>query len=134
MKPDGSGPVRNLDLDTSAFGWGPTALLVSLVLATPLPWKRRWRALFLGLILEQGFIVLWLAYFVWYDSAEIALVAFTPFWRHAASVFRETLLGQINLAAPVLIWILVTFRRGDRENEKAVVSRKDAKAAKGMVL
>ncbi|MFA7345548.1 MAG: AraC family transcriptional regulator [Terrimicrobiaceae bacterium] len=27
-----------------------------------------------------------------------------------------------------------TFRRGDRENEKAIVPRKDAKAAKGMVL
>ena len=45
MQPDGSGAVRNLDVD---FGWQSTAVLVALIVATPLPWRRRGWALLWG--------------------------------------------------------------------------------------
>lgn len=113
MKPDGSGPVRNLDLDTRAFGWMPLALLTALILATPLPWKRRRRALLWGLFVQQGFVIIALGYCIWNESTEIGLVSLSAAGKDAAVAVRAMLAGQLIVAVPVLIWILTTFRRGD---------------------
>jgi hypothetical protein len=108
MHPDGSGPVRNVDI---SFGWLSTALLLALILATPIPWPRRGWALFWGLLGIHCFLLLFLAFCIWRESAEISLITLTPFWKTVVDAGREALAGQANLAAPVLIWILVTFRR-----------------------
>jgi hypothetical protein len=110
IHPDGSGPVRNLDV---SFGWQSTALLLALILATPIPWLRRGWALLWGLLGIHGFIVMFLGFCIWSESAEISLVTLTPFWKGAVNSGKEALVGQANLAVPVLIWILVTFRRED---------------------
>lgn len=113
MKPDGSGPVRNLDLDTRAFGWMPLALLLSLVLATPLPWKRRRRALLWGFICLQTCTILALGYCIWNESTEIGLVSLSATGKDAFMAVRSMLAGQLMMAVPVLVWILTTFRQGD---------------------
>jgi len=41
-------------------------------------------------------------------------VTLTPFWKHFADGLRDLLITQYNLAVPVFIWILVTFRGEDR--------------------
>lgn len=113
MKPDGSGPVRNLDLDTRAFGWMPLALLLALILATPLPWERRRWALLWGFICQQGFVILALGYCIWNESSEIGMVSLSAASKEAAMAVRSMLAGQLMMAVPILIWILVTFRKGD---------------------
>jgi len=113
MKPDGSGPVRNLDLDTRAFGWMPLALLLALVLATPLPWKRRRRALLWGFICQQVFTVAALGFCIWNESSELELVHLSGNLKEAFLAVKNLLAGQLILAVPALVWILATFRRGD---------------------
>jgi len=111
MRPDGSGPVRNLDVK---FGRESMALLLALILATPVSWPRRgWAALW-GLLAIHGVIFTFLAFCIWNESAEVLLVTVDPFWKAVASGGKQALAGQVNLAVPVLIWLLVTFRREDR--------------------
>ena len=110
MNPDGSGPVRNLDV---GFGWQAVALLLALIFATPIPWKRKAWALVWGLLGIHCFLLLFLALCIWTESAEISLVVLSPFWKAIAIAVQEVLKGQLDLAAPILIWVLATFRRGD---------------------
>lgn len=113
MAPDGSGPVRNLDFPARRLGWFPTALLAALTLATPIPWPRRGRALFLGLLAVHVFVLGTLGFFIWKDSVEVALVEFTPFWKTFTDGIQNVLKYQMLIAAPALIWVLVTMRRSD---------------------
>lgn len=111
MQSDGSGPVRNMDVK---FGRESIAFLLALILATPVSWSRRaWAALW-GLLAMHCFIFTFLAFCIWNESTEILLVNVDPFWRTVASGGKEALASQFNLAVPVLIWLLVTFRREDR--------------------
>lgn len=118
MNPDGSGPVRNLDV---GFGWQAVALLLALILATPIPGKRKAWALVWGLLGIQCFLLLFLAFCIWTESAEISLVVLSPFWKATATGVQEAVRDQFNLAAPILIWILATFRRGDLAPKETLV-------------
>ena len=107
---DGSGPVRNLDI---GFDRQPMTVLLALIFATPVSWKRRRGALLWGLICEHIVIIFAIGFLIWNESSEIGLVALSPFWKQAASGVKEILMDQIGLAVPVIIWIAVTFQRGD---------------------
>lgn len=113
LKPDGSGTVRNLDFDVRGLGWQPTALLMALVLASPLPWGRRLTALGWGLFWVQIVVMGFLAFAIWNESSEVGLVAMSPFWKNIASGWQDSFITQFSLAAPVAVWMLVTFRTGD---------------------
>ena len=127
MHPDGSGPVRNLDLN---FGWQSMALLVALILATPISWSRRRWALLWGLFAIHVFLLLFVSLCIFGESAEISLVTLSPFWKAAIAGSRAALASQLNLAVPILIWILVTFRREDRLT-LPIASTLVAKASRG---
>jgi len=111
---DGSGPVRNLDFDAIAIGWRPLALLVTLIVSTPLPWRRRVRALVFGTLGLHAFFLVFLGVAIWNESTEVSLVTLTPFWKSALNGFRTMFTSQLGLCLPVLIWGLVTFRRNDK--------------------
>ncbi|MFA7345938.1 MAG: hypothetical protein WC003_16685 [Terrimicrobiaceae bacterium] len=113
LKPDGSGLVRNVDFDVRGLGWKPTALLIALVLASPLPWKRRLAALCWGLFWVQAVMMGLLAYIIWNQSSEVGLITMSPFWKTIASAWQHHFIAQFSLAAPVAVWLLVTFRTGD---------------------
>jgi hypothetical protein len=113
MKPDGSGPVRNLDLDSFNFTWRPVSLLLALILASPVSWPRRMRALVAGGVCLQMFLLFVLGFAIWEESTDVALVSLSPFWKQAADNSAHVLVGQLNIAAPFLIWLVVTFRRED---------------------
>jgi hypothetical protein len=113
LKPDGSGLVRNVDFDVRGFGWKPMALLMALVLASPLPWKRRLDALCWGLFWVLVVMMVLLAFVIWNESSEIDLVTMTPLWKALASEWQHSFITQFSLAAPVVVWMLVTFRTGD---------------------
>lgn len=102
-------------------GFAPTSMLLSFILASPIPWKRRWQAMLWGMILVH----LWIAFAVWlmivkgYSGANtLAMYHFGPFV--SASISYVTFLVTESTAprylVPIFFWIAVTFRRGDWEN------------------
>jgi len=113
LKPDGSGLVRNVDFDVRGFGWKPIALLMALVLASPLPWGRRLVALCWGLFWVQLVMMGLFAFVIWNESSEIGLVTMSPFWKNLASQWQHHFIAHFSLAAPVVVWLLVAFRTGD---------------------
>jgi len=111
----GKGQKFMLAVDAWQMGWAPTACLAALTLATPIPWRRRWWALFWGWLWVQGFIVLTLGIFIWNESTLLALVKLTSFWKDIANRMEELALAPVgpSFFAAALIWILVTLRRQD---------------------
>jgi len=110
---DGAGhaPARILGLDTRGVGWVPTALLLALMAATPLPWSRRWRALLAGVALVHGYLLAVVACYLWNQSGGLVPVSFLPFWPSLGNFLEETFVGQMgpSFVVPVLIWLLVVF-------------------------
>jgi len=114
----GSGRAVMLDFDSRGVGWVPTALLIALVVSTPVPWRRRASALVAGLIAVHAVILFSLQIYIWNqtDAASgLNLVELSPFWKTVVSGLEETLITQLgaSFALPVLIWMLVTFRSED---------------------
>jgi hypothetical protein len=111
----GRGLSIPIDLNTRSIGWVPTALTIALILATPVPWRRRGWALLWGLLLIHGFILFTLQSWIWNASPGISLSTLSPFWKEVADNLQYTLITQmgVSFSVPVLIWILVTFRLED---------------------
>ena len=107
--------VITLSLDAWGIGWIPTALTTALILATAIPWRRRLWSLFWGLFWVHLFILFSVWIHIWFNSEQISLVKFSGFWRPVVEGLDYTLITQIGISfsAPVLIWVLVTFRRKD---------------------
>lgn len=116
-----------LNLQSGATGMVPTSgrdpayvqtvFLVSLVLATPLPWRRRLWALLWGLILVNMAIACRLLICVLHEfsSARLSLLAPGPPWENLLQRAYDFTGGDVvmMLMLPVFIWILVSFRRDD---------------------
>ena len=113
MGPDGAGPVRNLDLDVFGF-WNSMALLAALIAATPISWQRKAVALLWGGLGIQAFQILTLAFVIRNESRYVYLIQLSPVWQNVSDKIQRALLSQFSLAVPVLLWITVTFRSGDR--------------------
>ncbi|UCE61026.1 MAG: hypothetical protein JSU63_04590 [Phycisphaerales bacterium] len=101
-------------------GYAPTSVLLALVFASPLPWRRRLLAAAAGLVL----LYLWIGFGLWLQimagyagSDEIRMYELTPFVDKTLSymsfVVATSTVSQY--AMPVFFWILVTFRRDDWE-------------------
>ena len=117
LSPDAAGQVHGkiLSLDTRGVGWVPTALLIALVLASPVPWFRRLTALILGLLLIQGYLLLVLAAYLWSESGGLVPVSFLPFSPAIGTALEETLVTQMgpSFVVPVVLWLAIAFRRED---------------------
>jgi hypothetical protein len=135
---DGAGDLDNGDLDIRVeltkrgpppvtarmensshhVGYMPMVSLVAFVLASPIPWKRRRRALLIGLVLVTGFVALRMALPVVRDFSNAdALQVYHP------GAFARWLLGIAERAflnapasffvVPIFLWVLVAFRQED---------------------
>jgi hypothetical protein len=111
----GKGLVKRTELDSRSIGWVPTALTLALVVATPIPWRRRVVALVGGLLLIHAFIFFSLQSWVWDNSPDVSLLALSNFWKNVAGQLDYALINQLgaSFSVPVIIWIMVTFRRQD---------------------
>jgi hypothetical protein len=117
---DGRVKARLLRLDSRGVGWIPTALLFSLILSTPVPWKRRVWSLCLGMAAINAFIVFTAAVYIWNESvAPLGEGATATAWfvRWVGAGFEDTLVVQLgaSFVVPSVLWLLVTFNRGDLE-------------------
>lgn len=107
-----------LDINCLATGYRPAAFLIGLVLATPVPWSRRWRALLWGLFWVNVFVAfrVWLPLLDFFsDPTPLAAFTLSPFWKNVLTMSKLFLFRDpaSDYTAPALIWLLVTFRRGD---------------------
>ena len=111
----GHGLAEIMGLDTRSIGWMPTALTIALILATPVPWRQRGWALLWGLLLIHAFILFSLQVWIWDESSAVSLLAVPPVGQTILDALQYTLLTNIGagFSVPLLIWILVTFRRED---------------------
>lgn len=108
----------DMQVNSAYVGYRPTAFLVALVLASPVPWSRRVVALLVGLVLVTGFVAarVWLQVFDVFTNGD-ALVLFSPApWMK--QVLRASVLILFRAPAghymvPMLIWMVVIYRRGD---------------------
>ncbi len=108
---NGSGPVRNVNVDASGF-WRSTALLMALILATPVSWARRGWALLWGLAGMHCILLLSIAFLIWNESTYL-MDTQSAFRKALAQGLGDTVVAQFSVAAPVLLWIVVTCRYGD---------------------
>lgn len=113
----GAGVRKSFALSARYHTYVPFAVLASLVLAAPVPWRRRGVALALGVLLVAGFV--WLR--LWLRTMDMFIQEPAPLYQPAAA-WRGVLAALVHLTyhsplssvvAPALIWILVTFRQGD---------------------
>ena len=113
----GNGPAQLIDLDTRSIGWVPTALTTALILASPVPWKRRLWALLAGWVLVQLFLLFSLQSWIWDASPAVSLETLSPFWQSRADDLEYVLITQLgaSFSVPLVIWVVVTFRRRDLE-------------------
>ena len=118
IHPDGSCNTASADMNTRYLGFIPAILMISLTLASPVPWKRKLIALLAGLILLTLLIIFkqWIALLAiceqnpWLDLTNFTgttkkLLAFTNTF---ISSYSSTILYFV-----VPIWLLVTFRLED---------------------
>lgn len=104
-------------------GYLPTALFLALVLATPLPWRRKWLGLLIGLLLVHLFIVLRVFFpvvegFTRLLVGDKPVLDLPPFWnacvRRGAHLISADLITAYLI--PVLIWaaLLLNVRDASR--------------------
>lgn len=106
--------------DSRLVAYMPLVSLVALVLASPISWRRRRRALWLGLALVTAFVAVRMSLPIRRDfSRPDALQVHHPgaLGRWLLDVSERALLDAPAsfFVVPVLIWILVALRREDRE-------------------
>lgn len=102
-----------LGLDSWGVGWVPTALVVSLIMATSLPLSRRLMALGWGLLLINLYVVFCLRVHLWNGTAD--LMSAGDVARSISGALTYTLITQMGagFAVAVVIWLVVTFRSHD---------------------
>lgn len=105
-------------LSSRQWGYVPTVLIIALVLATPIPRRRRAWALIWGVLLVNAFIILRLAVLVVYAFGlghPARLYVLSSFSTLVLRNLVEVLCDSIVTCAgvPFPIWILVSFRRTD---------------------
>jgi hypothetical protein len=100
------------------LGYLPSAELAALVLASPVPWRRRLRALAMGMAVLHAFLGLRLGIMLaaWF-SQDSPWQTLDPGDATAAFLARanEALVVSAtpSFLAPIVVWIPVTFRRED---------------------
>jgi hypothetical protein len=103
------------------MGYLPLAALVALTLATPVPWSRRWKALGWGVLWIHVFVLLrvfTLVLFGFCGPPPVGLFYPGPFWAQVIEI-TSNIIGVspvTTFVVPILIWIVVCFRREDWES------------------
>lgn len=118
--PAAPGATGTMGNNSRFVGYLPTISLIAFVLATPIPWRRRRKALLFGLLFVQLLVIVRMALPIVREfSKETAIQAY-----HLGSFGQAVLdLGLRALLhapaswfiGPILIWAAVAFRREDWE-------------------
>ena len=113
----GQATVKGAEFFVSSWynGLIPDILLLSLIIASPVPWKRKLFAGITGLILFDLFILLkWKLAIAWEISQNpwLEMPTSNPgLVKTAYEIFVRNI--ETTIILPVLIWVVVAFRRRD---------------------
>jgi hypothetical protein len=133
-----TGAEGTLERCNARHGYLMASLVTSLIVATPIPWSRRWKSLLLGLVIANVILAvgIWLSLVsVFNGDGPLAQFTLSPFWTGVLSVAVRILAlsPEVPFAAPVFVWLLVTLRRSDLQrwleasrSRKRADSRHDA--------
>ncbi len=132
---DGKRTTRDVPFHTRRIGYLPTVQVTALILATSMPWRRKLRALLFGLVLIHAFIILEIGLTVMYSLTDVRLPVFDfePWTCHFfARLYEMTVISPtLSFILPILIWLLVCFRREDwQQIVESIRSRKTGAADK----
>ena len=104
-------------IDVWRGGYLPTVEVVALILATPIPWRRRWKALLWGLLGAHVFVAARVGITLLFATSLLRMGFFadvSPFWPKAMAVTYDVCMSlAASWVVPIFIWILATFRRAD---------------------
>jgi hypothetical protein len=112
-------PVIGTTSHSARFtGYVPTAFVVALILATPLPWSRRGKALLWAMLLVHVFIALrQVINLLYWFSGDSPWCLFQPgpIWSSVLkALFGAVVVSPtLSFIAPIFIWLVATFRRAD---------------------
>ncbi len=105
-------PPFTMAVNTRFQGYTPTAFVIALILASPVPWKRRLLALLIGIVLVSAFVAfrqyVFIANVIYQPEGVMGKVREFAYW-----VFVESFAGVFVI--PLVIWLVATFRRRDLE-------------------
>ncbi len=106
------GARGTMDMNSRLMGYLPTAFAAALILATPVPWSRRLWALLWGF---GGFELALRLLDAFSDKNVLAVFSLGPVGKALIVILMKVLAMSPVSAyiAPIFVWILVTFRRGD---------------------
>jgi hypothetical protein len=112
LNPDGSGPERHLDFDALGVFWSPCAFMMSLFLASPFPWKRRFLYILVGIPLMLCASYLQVRFLIWDESSYIGLVWISPEWRELVTVLRGISNYTVVCTLGISIWLSAIWGYG----------------------
>ena len=98
-------------------GYAYLSFLAALILATPIPFRRKGWALLCGAILIHGLIALqlWLRILHTFAHEPLSMLALSPLCKHVLSVTHKAFAVNVTFGFILcfFIWVLVAFRRGE---------------------
>jgi len=104
-----------LRVSSRALGYWPTAWIIALVLARPMPWRRWGKALLWGLVLANLFVVFRLTVKTaaggFLIDKPYALDIWSGFWASALQRLEEVVVQNptASFVVPTFLWCLVSF-------------------------
>src|SRR6185436_15531588 len=106
------------DINTRYRGYMPTILFIALVIATPLPFRRKMFVLLFGLFLVTAFVMVkqWIhLQYICEQNPWLNLVEFSDSGKRNVEFFYNTFVAYISptLFLVVAIWMAVSFRLAD---------------------
>jgi len=117
MGPDGNMAGVQTRHNSRHAGYIYAAFLTALILATPIPWRRKGWALFWGMILIHGFVASKLALRIFhaFNNRPLSMFVLNPFCRRVLSITHQAVAVNVTFGfvVCVFVWILVSFRRRD---------------------
>ena len=113
-----NGTRGSMDIRAAYVAYRPTAFLIALVLATPMPWSRRGWALLWGLVGVGLFVAfrIWLQVFDAMSNGDaLSVYVLGSTWKGALVATLKVMVhaSTMSYLAPACIWALVAVRRGD---------------------
>ncbi|MHC5111874.1 MAG: hypothetical protein ACYTHJ_18565 [Planctomycetota bacterium] len=112
----------------------PFAVLSALILASPVPWSRKWKSMLAGWILIGGFVWfrIWLGVVdAFSEDHAIAVLELSAWMKTLVSsgVYMLLVSPEPSFVVPVVVWLMVTFRLSDWTGENAPSTKKRARQA-----
>ena len=118
VRKNGTLPTVNQTFSSRYIAYLPTAFLMALILATPLPWRRRLWSFLIGFVLIHLFIaaeIFLMILYLFNHTEWLSLFKLGSFGVKILDALWNIFIYQIaaRFFIPVMIWILVSFRAGD---------------------